>query len=110
MRALLPRFPVPLLGLRTERPARDEAVAKGITVNGLAIINNAANPGFAYHTHPPGGLPAYYKDNVIGGAGAFLLVVENFDTFADAIVKKLVAEIAGGTVHPKVAVTDRVPR
>ncbi|HEY1799024.1 MAG TPA: DUF1194 domain-containing protein [Stellaceae bacterium] len=75
--------------------ARDEAVAKGITINGLAIVNSAANPGFAYHTHPPGGLPKYYTDNVIGGPGAFLLVVENFDTFADAIVKKLVAEIAG---------------
>lgn len=75
--------------------ARDDAVARGITINGLAIINNKANPGFAYHTHPPGGLPKYYTDNVIGGPGAFLVVVENFDTFADAIVKKLVAEIAG---------------
>jgi hypothetical protein len=74
--------------------ARDDAVAKGITINGLAIVNSAANSGFAYHTHPPGGLPAYYKENVIGGTGAFLLVVENFDSFADAIVKKLVAEIA----------------
>ena len=56
--------------------ARDQAVAKGITINGLAIINTAANPGFAYHTHPPGGLPNYYKENVIGGHGAFLLVVQ----------------------------------
>jgi hypothetical protein len=86
--------------------ARDEAVARGITINGLAIINNAANPGFAYHTHPPGGLPNYYKENVIGGTGAFLLVVETFDTFADAIVKKLVAEIAGGPARPKLAMTD----
>lgn len=83
--------------------ARDEAVAKGITINGLAIINSAANPGFAYHTHPPGGLPNYYKENVIGGTGAFLLVVENFDTFADAIVKKLVAEIAGTPARENVA-------
>ena len=75
--------------------ARDQAVAKGITINGLAIINTAANPGFAYHTHPPGGLPNYYKENVIGGHGAFLLVVQDFGTFADAIAQKLVAEIAG---------------
>jgi len=87
--------------------ARDEAVAKGITINGLAIINGAANPGFAYHTHPPGGLPNYYKENVIGGAGAFLLVVENFDTFADAIVKKLVAEIAGGPAPSSIAMLSR---
>jgi hypothetical protein len=83
--------------------ARDDAVAKGITVNGLAIINNAANPGFAFHTHPPGGLPNYYKENVIGGTGAFLVVVENFGTFADAIVKKLVAEIAGRPAGSKLA-------
>jgi hypothetical protein len=75
--------------------ARDEAVAHGVTINGLAIINTQANPGFAYHTHPPGGLPKYYEENVIGGPGAFLLVVENFDTFADAIARKLAAEIAG---------------
>jgi hypothetical protein len=80
--------------------ARDEAVAQGVTINGLAIINSQANPGFAYHTHPPGGLPKYYEDNVIGGPGAFLLVVENFDTFADAIARKLAAEIAG-TIPPR---------
>ncbi len=58
--------------------ARDDALAKGVTINGLAIINSAANPGFAYHTHPPGGLPNYFQENVVGGNGAFLLVVENF--------------------------------
>jgi hypothetical protein len=83
--------------------ARDDAVAKGITVNALAIINEQANPGFAYHTHPPGGLPNYFKENVIGGPGAFLLVVENFETFADAIAKKLVSEIAGGPGPRQVA-------
>jgi uncharacterized protein DUF1194 len=80
---------------RAVTEARDEAAAAGVTVNGLAIINNQANPGFAFHTHPPGGLPKYYEDNVIGGPGAFLLQVENFDTFAEAITRKLVSEIAG---------------
>jgi hypothetical protein len=77
--------------------ARDQAVEKGITINGLAIINTQTRPGFTMHTQPPGGLPNYYKENVIGGPGAFLLVVENFDTFADAIIRKLVSEIAGAT-------------
>src|SRR5438874_1562666 len=76
--------------------ARDQAVASGVTVNGLAIINTQANPGYAFHTQPPGGLPKYYEENVIGGPGAFLLQVENFDTFAEAITRKLVTEIAGG--------------
>jgi hypothetical protein len=75
--------------------ARDEAVAKGATINGLAIINTQSSPGFTTHTQPPGGLPNYYKENVIGGTGAFLLVVENFETFADAMTRKLVSEIAG---------------
>ncbi|HXP06313.1 MAG TPA: DUF1194 domain-containing protein [Stellaceae bacterium] len=74
--------------------ARDQAVAKGITINGLAIINTQTRPGFTMHTQPPGGLPNYYKENVIGGPGAFLQVVENFETFADAITRKLVNEIA----------------
>jgi uncharacterized protein DUF1194 len=76
--------------------ARDQAVAAGITVNGLAIINTQANPGYAFHTQPPGGLPKYYEENVIGGPGAFLLQVENFDTFAESMTRKLVTEIAGG--------------
>jgi hypothetical protein len=76
--------------------ARDQAVAAGITVNGLAIINTQANPGYAFHTQPPGGLPKYYEENVIGGPGAFLLQVDNFDTFAESMTRKLVTEIAGG--------------
>jgi len=75
--------------------ARDDALAKGVTINGLAIINTQTAPGFTMHTQPPGGLPNYYKENVIGGPGAFLLVVENFETFADAMARKLVSEIAG---------------
>ncbi len=59
--------------------ARDQAVAAGVTINGLAIINTQANPGYAFHTQPPGGLPKYYEENVIGGPGAFLFQVENFD-------------------------------
>jgi hypothetical protein len=74
--------------------ARDEAIAKGVTINGLAIINTQASPGFTTHTQPPGGLPEYYRQNVIGGTGAFLLVVENFETFAEAMTRKLVSEIA----------------
>jgi hypothetical protein len=80
---------------RAVTEARDHAVAQGVTINGLAIINNQANPGYAFHTHPPGGLPAYYRENVIGGTGSFLIVVEDFKTFADAMTNKLVSEIVG---------------
>jgi Protein of unknown function (DUF1194) len=78
--------------------ARDEAVAKGITINGLAIINEKTGnlPGsFLYqHTHPPGGLPDYYRDNVVGGPGNFVLHITNFDSFAEAMTAKLLAEIS----------------
>ena len=80
---------------RAVTEARDQAIAAGITINGLAIINTQANPGYAFHTQPPGGLPKYYEENVIGGPGAFLLQVENFDTFSEAMKRKLVTEIAG---------------
>ena len=76
--------------------ARDEAVAQGITINGLAIINLHPNPGYFAHTQPAGGLPLYYRQNVIGGPASFLLVIEDFNSFGEAIVNKLVGEIAAG--------------
>jgi len=74
--------------------ARDQALAQGVTINGLAIINDKPNPGYAFHTQPPGGLPEWYRQNVIGGPGAFLHVVDDFHSFADAMTNKLVSEIA----------------
>jgi hypothetical protein len=74
--------------------ARDEAVAAGITINGLAIINQKPNPGYFAHTQPPEGLPEYYRQNVTGGPGSFLLVVQDFSTFGEAMTQKLISEIA----------------
>jgi hypothetical protein len=45
------------------------------------------------HTNPPGGLDTYYRDNVIGGPGAFVMVAENFSSFGQTILNKLNAEI-----------------
>lgn len=74
--------------------ARDEAVALGISINGLVILSETPLPWNPEHTNPPGGLPKYYRDNVIGGPGAFVMVAENFSSFAKAILSKLIAEIA----------------
>jgi hypothetical protein len=78
--------------------ARDEAVGKGVTINGIAILSAvplAFNPS---HTHPPGGLLKYYEDNVIGGVGAFALAAEGFGDFAQAIRRKLIKEIAAAAL------------
>src|SRR6267154_4493790 len=81
--------------------ARDEALAKGVTINGLVILSERPMSWNADHTNPPGGLDKYYRDNVTGGPGSFVLVAENFNSFGQAILNKLIAEIATvqGTKH-----------
>jgi hypothetical protein len=74
--------------------ARDEALAQGVTINGLVILSERPLAWNADHTNPPGGLDKYYRDNVIGGPGSFVMVAENFDSFGQAIISKLIAEIA----------------
>jgi hypothetical protein len=79
--------------------ARDAALRAGAVVNGLSIFNRraAAEGGYlALHTNPPGGLAQYYRDNVIGGPGAFVLPIDDFGKFGDAMIRKLTAEIASG--------------
>lgn len=74
--------------------ARDDAVAAGFTINGLAILNKRVAPFKRGHTNPEGGIEHYYRENVIGGPGAFVLAIEGVDSFASAITEKLVMEIA----------------
>jgi hypothetical protein len=62
--------------------ARDRLLAVGIAINGLAIL-----------TEEPW-LEAYYRRNVIGGPAAFVVVAHDFDSFAEAILRKLVQEVA----------------
>jgi Protein of unknown function (DUF1194) len=62
--------------------ARDEAVAKDATINGLPIL--AFEPD----------LDTYYRDFVIGGPGAFMIVAKDFESFGEAILKKMIIEIA----------------
>jgi hypothetical protein len=80
---------------RSVTEARDDALAKGITINGLVILTPLSESFRPEHTHPPGGLEKYFQDNVIGGFGAFTVVAESHESFGRALTKKLVAEIAG---------------
>src|SRR5436853_6551996 len=74
--------------------ARDEVLAKGVTINGLVILSDTPLPGNPEHTNPPGGLDEYCRRNVTGGPGSFVMVAENHNSFGQAIVKKMIAEIA----------------
>ena len=74
--------------------SRDDAVKAGITINGLAIINDHPVSWTYAHVQPPGGLPNYYRENVTGGPGSFVLEVHDFHTFGEAMTRKLVTEIA----------------
>jgi hypothetical protein len=74
--------------------ARDDALKAGITINGLAIINDHPVSWTYAHVQPPGGLPNYYRENVTGGPSSFVLEVHDFHTFGEAMTRKLVTEIA----------------
>jgi hypothetical protein len=62
--------------------ARDEAVDLGIGINGLPILSLEPD------------LDSYYRDNVIGGPGAFVIAITRYEDFANAILNKLITEIA----------------
>ncbi|MGE4078702.1 MAG: DUF1194 domain-containing protein [Reyranella sp.] len=74
--------------------ARDEALGKGIVINALVILTPPEESFRPEHTNPPGGLEKYFKDNVIGGDGAFTLVARGHGTFGRVLTKKLIQEVA----------------
>jgi hypothetical protein len=75
--------------------ARDEATTEGIVINGIVILTAPPISWMAEHSNPPGGLEKYYRDNVIGGPGSFVMVAQDFRSFGRAIIKKMIAEIVG---------------
>ncbi len=86
--------------------ARDEVLAKGITINGLPIM--LKRPMSA--TMDIENLDIYFEDCVIGGPGAFVIPIKERDQFKEAIRTKLVLEIAGRTPEPRVVPARRARR
>ncbi|MDU6747624.1 MAG: DUF1194 domain-containing protein [Bradyrhizobium sp.] len=78
--------------------ARDEAVAKGITINGLPIMVKEPS----YSTMDIENLDLYYKDCVTGGRGSFVVTIKSRDEFKEAIRTKLLLEVAGRTPPAKI--------
>jgi len=79
-------------------PTRDNVLAQGITINGLPIMLKRPNPGSLDIEN----LDFYYEDCVIGGPGAFVVPIHNTDQFIDATRTKLILEIAGRQLGPRV--------
>jgi hypothetical protein len=77
---------LPILGVR------DQAIQAGFVINGLPIVNGKPSR-FGARQIP--NLDTYYRDCVIGGTGAFIVVANGFEDFARAIRRKLILEIAG---------------
>ncbi len=86
--------------------ARDRAVARGITINGLPLMTKA---GYFSNMHLED-LDAYYVHCVIGGPGAFTIPVLDWSGFADAVKKKLVLEISGVPQDPQLIPAQYVGR
>ena len=94
--ALLARCPAPATRLemdvsgdgrhnqgRAPGPVRDIGVAAGVTINGLAVLNEEPD------------LLEHYMEEVIGGLGSFAMDCPDYAAFAEAIRRKLLREIGG---------------
>lgn len=66
---------------RPVNAARDDAVFQGVTINGLAVLNEEPE------------VEAHYRRHVVGGPGAFVVAARDYSDFADVILKKLIREI-----------------
>ena len=71
-------------------PERDRLVEAGVVINGLPIINDRPRYGMSSGAE----LVPYYTDAVVGGPGHFVIVAESFDSFGQAVRRKLIQEIA----------------
>jgi hypothetical protein len=93
---------------RSGRPlleVRDEAVSKGIVINGLPVVDPYGWDEFS-------NLPEYFRGCVIGGPGAFVQVAEGFADFSRAIRRKLVLELSADEpveIRPELVPRDRPP-
>jgi Protein of unknown function (DUF1194) len=87
--------------------ARDEALSKGIVINGLPIMVKEPS----YSTMDIDNLDFYYEDCVIGGPGSFVISIKDREKFKEAIRTKLLMEVAGRMPEKvPVAEKDKEPR
>ena len=80
--------------------ARDDAVARGIVINGLPLMTREGM-GVQWHLDD---LDEYYRHCVVGGPGAFVIPVLEWSDFPDAVRRKLVLDLVHGRPPSAVAV------
>jgi hypothetical protein len=73
---------------------RDEAIASGITINGLPVVTGGNWHSNSRQPITSATLPDYYRDHVIGGPGAFMVEAAGYADIGRAVIRKLVQEIA----------------
>jgi hypothetical protein len=78
--------------------ARDAALERGITINGLPIMVENSS----YSIVNIDNLDLYYEDCVIGGPGSFVVSIKHRNEFKQAIRTKLISEVAGQTTEPRI--------
>ena len=83
--------------------ARDRAIVEGVTINGLAILNQDPR------------LDEYYRESVVGGPASFVMSAKDYRDFSGAMLAKLINEIGGLPLagldgRPAVVRTDRALR
>ncbi len=81
--------------------ARDDAVTRGVTINGLPLMTREGIGGNWYLDD----LDAYYRHCVIGGRDAFVLPVRKWEDFPDAVRRKLLLELSGAPPPQRYAAT-----
>ena len=91
---------------RLVNEARDDAIAVGITINGLPIVNDRPS---RFDWRGISNLDLYYEHCVVGGLGSFIVVAENFRAFATAVRRKLILEIAGMSPNDLQNAKNRLP-
>jgi hypothetical protein len=91
-------------------PVRDLLVSEGVTINGLPLAWSTADSADSITSFGKSFLERYYEECVIGGLGAFSVVVNDVSRFQEAVRLKLVTEIAKRETLTRPASFELAPR
>ncbi|HEY7688365.1 MAG TPA: DUF1194 domain-containing protein [Dongiaceae bacterium] len=94
---------------------RDRVLQAGITINALPIMTDVRSASFdgrttfAYSQWGVGGIVGFYRENVIGGPGSFLVEAADYPAFGEALKRKLLLELVAGSELQDASVAPGAP-